>query len=241
MIKLPPHCVRLLLIQRDRYRSRIFSGRYLRKILGRKNFESLYFHKISHLERIFQSRVETLYSAEMADTYRTFQSYIPKRLARTLDIGAGMAGINILIHRSAPAASEIWLLDKDGESEFWNAGYHENASSFSHYNSFTDAIDCLSTNGIEKDRIRTIDISRQPFPREIGFDLVTSFLSWGFHYPVSTYLDDVYTALTPGGLLVMDIRKDTPGKDLLAAKFGNEPISVYEEKKFVRYAVSKPQ
>ncbi|MGK0448192.1 MAG: SAM-dependent methyltransferase, partial [Polaribacter sp.] len=56
------------------------------------------------------------------------------------------------------------------------------------------------------------------------FDLIISIISWGFHYPVETYLDEVFDNLKPGGTLIVDVRKDSNGLELLTTKFGNHMI-----------------
>lgn len=41
----------------------------------------------------------------------------------------------------------------------------------------------------------------------LPLDLVISLVSWGFHFPVSTYLDQVHDLLREGGRLILDLRK----------------------------------
>ncbi len=48
-------------------------------------------------------------------------------------------------------------------------------------------------------------------PDEI--DLITSFKSWGHHYPVSIYLNSVLERLTPKGLIILDLRIGRGGED----------------------------
>jgi hypothetical protein len=51
-----------------------------------------------------------------------------------------------------------------------------------------------------------------------NFDIIISTYSWGFHYPVDTYLDEVASKLAPSGVLILDIRHNTPGEDFLRAQ-----------------------
>jgi len=47
-----------------------------------------------------------------------------------------------------------------------------------------------------------------------GLDLITSFRSWGHHYPVKTYLDHAKRWLKPGGALCLDVRiSNVPHED----------------------------
>lgn len=117
-------------------------------------------------------------------------------------------------------------------------GYHASTETFAHYNSFRLAIDLLTMNGIDADRIRTVDIAREPFPEQT-FNLIHAFASWGFHYPVETYLDVAHDALESSGVLVLDIRRGQGGEASLARKFGQEPHVLHERPKYIRCAVIK--
>ena len=72
------------------------------------------------------------------------------------------------------------------------------------------------------------------------FDLVVSLISWGFHYPLSTYLDQVYQKMALGGVLIIDVRKVTMSDPLteLRTKFGDVSI-ITESNKHMRVAATK--
>lgn len=50
-----------------------------------------------------------------------------------------------------------------------------------------------------------------------GIDLVTSFRSWGHHYPVEVYATHVRELLTPRGCVIMDFRVGLHGLDVMLA------------------------
>ena len=64
-----------------------------------------------------------------------------------------------------------------------------------------------------------------PFDPDAGWwlpealDLVISLISWGFHYPVAVYADQVREILRPGGRVILDVRKGTDGREQLEARF----------------------
>ncbi len=64
-------------------------------------------------------------------------------------------------------------------------------------------------------------------PVVASLDVVISLLAWGFHFPVSTYLDWVCSCLAAGGRLIMDVRRGTDGMKPLAARFSK--LSVISE------------
>jgi len=73
---------------------------------------------------------------------------------------------------------------------------------------------------------------------ETRVDLVLSLISWGFHYPVGVYLERVYDLLDEGGVLILDIRRDTDGVDVLVKKF-DDYRTVLETRKFIRICAIK--
>jgi SAM-dependent methyltransferase len=98
----------------------------------------------------------------------------------------------------------------------------------------------LTNNGIGRDRIHTAEIGddgRIPF--DCPIDLVLSLLSWGYHYPISVYLDQVSDLLTPGGTLVVDVRKPSDGEELLHERFPSLTV-IYETEKYRRVVGRKP-
>ena len=149
------------------------------------------------------------YGAELQQTLDTFKALLPARAERILDIGCGMAGIDVLLHRIYPDA-EIVLADKQGVSEKPKTRYHRDASEFGHYHDFDAALALLEANGVSLDRVRTCDLGVEPFPAD-EFDVVISLLSWGFHYPISTYQPRVR------GVIVADISGGSDGEKQLAS------------------------
>ena len=166
------------------------------------------------------------YGEELARTFETFRGFLPATADRVLDIGSGLAGIDVLLWRHYRGV-ELHLLDKAGVSPEINAGFNARAEDFAHYNDFGLARELLSANGVEANVI-CHDIRHDPFPED-RFDVVVSLLSWGFHYPIATY--------TPRcrGVMVVDVRKGTDGEARLA-EFGKTTV-VFEAGKFRRVVV----
>jgi len=69
-------------------------------------------------------------------------------------------------------------------------------------------------------------------------DLIISLISWGFHYPVDTYLEKAYDLLNKDGILILDVRKDTNGLDLLTQRLGAYKV-ILETAKYSRVSTSK--
>ena len=137
-----------------------------------------------------------------------------------------MAGIDVLLGGHYPGAT-LHLLDKSGVSPRINAGFNERADDFAHYNDFDAARELLAANGITNPVV-CHDMHCDPFPDQM-FDVVVSLLSWGFHYPISTY------APRCRGIMVVDVRKGTDGEAMLA-EYGDLKV-VHEARKYRRVVV----
>jgi SAM-dependent methyltransferase len=165
------------------------------------------------------------YVNELWQTYESIRSYLPGN-GRILDIGCGMAGIDVFLSLHYNGRGQITLADKQEVSPEINAGFHSEAKDFSHYHDFAAASKLLESNGVTG--FRCVDLNVEPLPNE-EFDVVLSLLSWGFHYPISAYSPTV----APGGVVIADIRRGTGGEDELNLRYGNALV-VHEAKKYLR-------
>jgi SAM-dependent methyltransferase len=151
-----------------------------------------------------------------------------------MDIGCGLAGIDVFLCRHYGPELELALLDREGRSPTFH-GFREQAA---FYNSLAAARALLCANGVPGGRVRTYDADRDGFPDGGGFDLVISLLSRGFHYPVTTYLPPVVRSLAPGGRLIIDVRHGTDGEAQLAAAFGRAPAPIAQAARHRRLVVT---
>jgi SAM-dependent methyltransferase len=129
-----------------------------------------------------------------------------------LDIGCGIGGVDVLISQSINKV-KIHLLDKDEIPAKVSYGYKPEASV---YNSTEAMFEFFKLNKAKKPKFFT------EFPTKLKFDVITSHISLGFHYPVETYLSNIIEALNPGGRVILDIRHDKENKDHLCYQLGAE-------------------
>lgn len=141
----------------------------------------------AHIERHrFAKRAN--YPGSIAADYLHILPFLPNRVDRILDIGCGMAGIDVLLKRHYPDA-ELWLLDGDGDEP--RNGWNKTLNAFS---SRAAANELLALNGVTADRWLDVN-TKEP----LAADLIISLASWGYHYPLSTY--DV------SGFCIADLRR----------------------------------
>lgn len=158
---------------------------------------------------------------------------------KILDIGCGICGwICQGIFGENDKDFKIYLIDKTKVDEKVYYGYEKEGS---FYNSMEIAFQNLMKNGIESKNIFMQEATEDNkiFFKE-KFDLIVSFISCGFHYPVETYLDQIYEKLNEGGVLIIDIRKETNGIPKINDVFGNYEI-IREENKYLRIKAVKEE
>jgi len=125
--------------------------------------------------------------------------------AKILDIGAGVAVIDLLLY-SYTSNSVFYLLDK----EYWDESFAEFGTpkicygkNYPFYNSWAPVKDAIESSNFDHTRFKFIN-HLQEIPKDL--DVVTSYLSWCFHYPKEIYWDKVFENLKTGGKLILDVR-----------------------------------
>jgi SAM-dependent methyltransferase len=187
-------------------------------------------------EILRKEEIARLYTKDIHQEYDSIKQFLPERAGKILDIGCGIAGIDLLLYRHYHACqSELSLLDKDLLSEKIYYGYK---SSGAFYNSLSIAQTFLTANAVPSSKILIYDPDADGFPRRERFDLIISLISWGFHYPVETYLEEVHGSLADDGVLILDLRKGTDGRRSLAARFASVE-TIVDAEKYERVLVRK--
>lgn len=124
----------------------------------------------------------------------------PKRVA---DIGCGYALFDLFLARDLK--SDVVLIDLES-NERKHFGFKAEGAA---YSSLARAKQLLRANGVLAKQITLLN-PRDKAPETIKpVDLVVSFLSCGFHYPVDLYLPFLDKALAPGGAAIFDLREAT--------------------------------
>ncbi|MBU6231443.1 MAG: class I SAM-dependent methyltransferase [Patescibacteria group bacterium] len=184
-----------------------------------------------NLDSFFRAKaISKDFSKGIEQEYNEIQPYLPPTAKKILDIGCGVGGIDALLAQRYPDA-EIFLFDETTTDKKIHYGFEKKGS---FYNSLDVAKDLVEKNGGH--HVTSWPVSRG-FPKE-KFDLVVSIMSWGAHYPVDTYLDDVYEGLNPGGIVITDLRNGTDGLDLFKSRFRSVMI-ISENRKSRKIAATK--
>lgn len=148
-------------------------------------------------------RVAGVIHAEYRAISALLEQIAPKRIA---DIGCGYAFFVLFAARAFKAESVLIDLEANERRQF---GYKPEGAA---YSSLTVARKLLEMNGVPSSEITTVN-PRDRAPETVEpVDLIVSFLSCGFHYPVDTYLPFLETSLKPGGSAIFDLRDGTADK-----------------------------
>ncbi len=224
-INLPISSVKYILFQRTEY----LKDNKIFKLLSKIGSSPQFFKMSVNLKSIlFGSKIIEQYSKDMESEFELIKQHLPQTAGSILDIGCGMACVDVFISKYYKNNIKIFLLDK---TQVDNIVYYNYEQRGSFYNSLQLSKKILESNGVGADMIQTQEATEK---NEIlfkdNFDIVISLISWGFHYPLSTYLENVYNKLNKHGILIVDIRKNTGGEKEIEKLFGNCKIILDSEK-----------
>jgi len=133
-----------------------------------------------------------------------------------LDIGCGLAWESRMFNNKY--GTELWLLDGDtslntNTSELVSEdGYHVNPNEFLFYHPMSWLKEQLDTKGTKNYNL--IDVNNISIPKDKKFDVITSWLSCGFHYPIGTYKDLLLQHSHKDTRIFLDIRLNLKTKEI---------------------------
>lgn len=174
----------------------------------KRPFDGLYHNFLMEIESsVRHESICQQYLDQMETEYNELRSYLPEQANSILDIGCGMAGIDLFLwNHYRDQSPDITLFDKSEVSEELYYRFYENAA---FYNSLETARENLTNGGIPAENVHTVEASQDNLRELNDVDFCLSLYSWGFHYPVDTYIDEVTEALSEDGRVVLDLRKET--------------------------------
>jgi SAM-dependent methyltransferase len=214
-IEVPDDALRYLLFQRTDYLAlpkKPLLFRAIRRVSRRPPLDA-----VVDIEAAWRGRaVRRAFNQDMLREYLDIRPHLPPRAVAILDIGCGIGGIDVLLHRHY-GTPRLYLADRNRTSNQIHYGFAEKGA---FYNSFDATRRVLLANGVPEPALRFREVGeecRLDVPEDL--DLVISLISWGFHYPVAMYAEQVHVLLRPGGRVILDVRKGTDGRAEMEARF----------------------
>jgi SAM-dependent methyltransferase len=141
--------------------------------------------------------------------FNALDAYLQTPPRRILDIGCGLAWESREFYKKYN--TELWLLDGDVSSnenknpEKSNHGkWHDSPDTLLFYHSLGFLDQQLKEASVSNYHL--VDVNNIDIPEDVKFDVITSWLSCGFHYPVSTYKDLISKHSHENTVIAMDLR-----------------------------------
>lgn len=221
-MKITRQAIPYILFQRTQYIKRSFLHKAFAKLLRTFKKQTGLQSMVTANSLLSSSQIKKDYAQDMKNEMANIKSHLPSHAKSILDIGSGIAGIDVLISQHYGHNINVALLDK---STIDNDLHYDLEEKGSFYNSLQLAKQNLIINGVKTDHIHLIEANdNNTIDIDLKFDLIISLISWGFHYPVNVYLDEVYKKLNEGGVLILDVRKESDGIEQLHSKFSDYTI-----------------
>jgi hypothetical protein len=147
------------------------------------------------------------YQKMKQDNFNVLDQYLKNKPKNLLDIGCGLAWESRLF--SEKYGTNLWLIDGDVDanntkSSGYDVGYHSSSNNFLFYNKLETLNEKLIDLGTQNYNL--IDCNNITIPDDVKFDVITSWLSCGFHYPINTYRDLILKHSHENTVVVFDIR-----------------------------------
>jgi hypothetical protein len=167
------------------------------------------------------------YQLEKKQNFESIDRYLTSPPNHILDIGCGLAWESRLFQQKYN--SHLWLLDgdpADNKKSQTEVGWNPDPTTFAFYNSFNFLNTKLKELGTKNYKL--IDVNNIVLPDDLKFNLITSFKSCGFHYPVTTYKDLILKHSLPDTKIIVDLRTS---KGSVVDTDGFEIVNILEKHK----------
>jgi len=163
-----------------------------------------------------QEKVDAAINLMIQKDYDMISPYLPTTCSDTLDIGCGIGLINIAIYNHYNKSINLHLLDKTELNTEKISGFNEK---YKFYNSMDAAKDIATVNGVNDNQVHLFEATNYQSLFNKKFDVISSFLSCGWHFHVKEYSKLMTDTLTNNGILILDIRHNTDQLEHLLETF----------------------
>jgi SAM-dependent methyltransferase len=237
--RVPAGAALFILLQRTQYQR--LQKSLLVRLLSRIPYPGVprRFRALTIEARIRAHQIQLSYFEDVENDYLSLKPYLPLDAKNIMDIGCGIGGVDVFLYQHYAASHpHLYLVDR---SELDEGIYYLFQDKGAFYNSLRLTRDFVTMNGVADESVTTLDVGPTcELPATQKLDLVISLISWGFHYPVEIYLEQLIPRLAAGALVILDVRKETTGEQLLRSRFRQVDTIAEDSKKF-RFALSSPR
>lgn len=125
--------------------------------------------------------------------------------SKILDIGAGNSLFDIALAKHYSDLNLNFVLVDGDNYDFVtkiNVKYIHDKK-YQPYNVWSFVFDNIRLNGLDVSKFQNVDLNTDTWGDPNSFDIIMSTSSWGWHYPIETYLEKSVELLKPGGYLII--------------------------------------
>lgn len=188
-----------------------------------------HFNKYIRLQRNHKTftdiMLENLIRTQQEDI-KIIDHFLKKAPLTVLDIGCGLGIYDLALQDFYKTNISYYLLDKTSSRKEEKNVYYGHREKGAFYNNMDYTKDFLLINGISEKNINCIivndnnNVTNEQLQKNLPkIDLIISIISWGFHYPIKTYIDTAYKILNDDGLLCLHCRSIEENLPVLMEKF----------------------
>ena len=157
---------------------------------------------------------------------------IDKKPKRILDYGCGLGRMSVYVHKQfQDPAIEYVLFDGDSTPSKQGAGTGFTRQEIFYNNLRMTELFCRSN---DLTNYMIVNAEEQPLSDAGEVDLVMSFLSLGYHYPIEDKLDEIIEILNPEGTVVAGVREGLYLPEMFISKF--KSVELRPIKYFAHYS-----
>jgi hypothetical protein len=164
-----------------------------------------------NLEKIWQNEIDFILNYL---NYNDKLSYSKKYL----EIGSGLSILGLLLSQ-VYSEIDFYFVDNDYVENLKNAPFY-NDQHHAFYNNFDVIKNCIKSSNIDVSRIHLLKPD-SPWPANL--DVVTSMMSYCWHYGADNYLQKIESNLNNDGHLILDVLHVSDNLEKIISKF-NQPI-----------------
>jgi len=149
-----------------------------------------------------------IYQQHKKENFDLLDAYLSTPPKTILDIGCGLGWESRMFNQKY--GTELYLLDGDYDDNGQDdriqqqARYTTDVKNFAFYYKL-DFL-CRELDKLNTKNYHLIDCNNITIPEDVKFDLITSWVSCGFHYPVNTYRELILNHSHDNTVVVMDLR-----------------------------------
>ena len=144
------------------------------------------------------------YETMSESEYKTIATRI-KQPKKILELGCGLGRMSVFLNWMLRDDKAQYILadsTPDRIPEKVRYGWDPDSG---FYNDLAETFDFCRLNGLNN--FETFDLKEHKLEKLSNIDLVMSFLSVGFHYPIEMYMDTLYEITSPSCMMVFGVRR----------------------------------